>query len=67
MQDLSYNVKKVKSKVSITRKSTNSQIIKKIIAFELIEFIIVNYSLTLDVKEFKVKSEDNELEQFTIR
>ena len=52
----------MKFKVNIIYKSTNSQIIKKIIIFELIEFTIVNYSLILNIKEFKVESEDDKLE-----
>ena len=51
----------MKFEINIIRKSTNSQIIKKIIIFKLIEFIIINNFLILDVKEFKVKNEDNKL------
>ena len=43
------------------------KIIKKIIIFKSIEFIAINYSLSLNIKEFKAISEDNELDIFTTR
>ena len=43
------------------------KIIKKIIIFKSIEFIAINYSLSLNIKESKAISEDNELDIFMTR